>query len=181
MGRAAWWIAVFLSLATALSAWGSLATARQMSEKVKLSQDLIRESNRLNQATRESLDPTVEMNENAGKVALLIEDTLASSEKMKEDLQAMLATVEENNLILAELGNNTEQISGKLGSLLSSIKRLAMEIEKGNAASAGALSILKEIADLNRAIVDQMAQIDAKISTSLTYRIFFTAIMPTLP
>lgn len=180
-GTGVWTMAAAVALITAIGTGATLGVARNVDAKIGRINGLIVESNELNEGMKESLDPTVELNKQAGVVGGYIEDTLAAMVGMRDGLEHMVEAVSANNSVLAMVEIHTKALTGALGELVPYISELATAVNEGNMASAAALGILDEINSLNGAIAVEMAQMRDKIANSLTYRILFTYAMPVLP
>lgn len=181
LGASAWTLAAVLALATAAGTLSMLGVARNVDAKVERVHGLVARSNELNDSMRESLAPTVELNEQAGVVGGYILDTLDAMREMRSGLVAIVEAVEANNGVLALVREHTDRLTASLGELIPYIDQLAEAVEGGNVSSASALGILDEINRLNGAIAAEMAQMRDKIASSFSYRVLFTYAMPTLP
>jgi len=176
-----WTLAAAVAVITAAGTVATLGVARNVDAKVEGVHELVVRSNELNESMRESLDPTIELNRQAGVVGGHILDTLQAMLEMRDGLTAMVAAIEANNGVLALVRVHTDKLSSSLGALVPYIEQLAAAVEEGNLASASALGTLGEINRLNSAIAGEMAQMRNKIANSVSYRILFTYAMPVLP
>lgn len=181
LGTSLWTLAAVVAVATAAGNLSTLGVARNVDAKVERVHGLVVRSNDLNDSMRESLAPTVELNEQAGVVGGYILDTLNAMKEMRGGLEAMVAAVEANNGVLVLVKEHTDRLTAALGDLVPYIDQLASAVDGGNVASASALGILEEINRLNGAIAAEMAQMRDKIAGSFSYRVLFTYAMPALP
>ena len=176
-----WTLAAAVAVITAAGTVATLGVARNVDAKVESVHGLVVRSNELNESMRESLDPTVALNEEAGVVGDYILDTLRAMQGMRDGLVAMVQAIEANNGVLMLVRVHTDKLTASLGGLVPYIEQLAAAVEEGNIASASALGTLEEINKLNGAIAVEMAQMRDKIANSVSYRILFTYAMPVLP
>ncbi|MDD3719671.1 MAG: hypothetical protein PHP28_13540 [Actinomycetota bacterium] len=176
-----WTLAAAVAVITAIGTVATLGVARNVDAKVESVHGLVVRSNELNESMRVSLDPTIELNEQAGVVGGYIRDTLQAMAEMREGLVAMVAAIEANNGVLALVRTHTDKLTVSLGALVPYIEELAAAVEEGNVASATALGTLEKINGLNDAIAAEMAQMRDKIANSVSYRIIFTLALPVLP
>lgn len=159
----------------------TLGVARNVETRVERVHELVVRSNQLNEGMKESLDPTVELNEKAGIVGEYIKDTLNSMVEMKEGLVAMVEAIAANNDVLASVKEHTDRLASALADLDPYLCELSAAVDEGNYASATSLETLSKINEANRAIAREMAELRDKLADSLSYRIFFTYALPTLP
>ncbi|RJP34891.1 MAG: hypothetical protein C4536_01770 [Actinobacteria bacterium] len=176
-----WTLAAAVAVITAAGTVATLGVARNVDAKVESVHGLVVRSNELNESMRESLDPTIELNQQAGVVGGYILDTLQAMLEMRDGLVAMVQAIEANNGVLSMVKVHTDRLTTSLGALVPYIDQLAAAVEEGNLASASALGTLEEINRLNGAIAGEMAQMRNKIANSASYRILFTYAMPLLP
>lgn len=176
-----WTLAAAVAVITAAGTVATLGVARNVDAKVESVHGLVVRSNELNESMRESLDPTVELNRQAGVVGDYILDTLQAMLEMRDGLVAMVAAIEANNGVLTMVRAHTDKLTVSLGALVPYIDKLAAAVDEGNIASASALGTLEKINSLNGAIAAEMAQMRDKIANSVSYRILFTYAMPALP
>jgi len=176
-----WSLAAAVAVITAVGTVATLGVARNVDSKVESVHGLVVRSNELNESMRESLDPTIELNEQAGVVGGYIKDTLQAMLEMKDGLVAMVGAVSANNDVLALVRAHTDRLTISLGALVPYIEQLAAAVDGSNVSSAEALGTLDRINQLNNAIASEMAQMRDKIANSASYRIIFTYAMPLLP
>lgn len=176
-----WAMCAAVSVVLAGGTAATLGVARNVDSKVERVRDLVVRSNQLNDGMRESLQPTVELNEKAGVVGSYITDTLQAMREMKQGLEAMVETIENNNQVLALVREHTDRLSAALAELDPYLRQLSAAVDDGNYASASSLDILDRINQTNRAIAGEMAALREKLANSVSYRLFFTYALPNLP
>jgi len=176
-----WTLAAAVAVITAAGTVATLGVARNVDARVESVHALVVRSNELNESMRESLDPTVELNRQAGVVGDYILDTLQAMLEMRDGLTAMVQAVEANNGVLSLVKVHTDRLTTSLAALVPYIDQLAAAVEEGNLSSAAALGTLEEINGLNGAIAGEMAQMRDKIANSVSYKILFTYALPALP
>lgn len=176
-----WALCATVSVVVAGGTAATLGVARNVDSKVERVRELVIRSNQLNDVTRESLQPTVELNEKAGEVGGFITDTLQAMREMKQGLEAMVETIEANNAVLSQVREHTDRLSAALAELDPYLRQLSSAVDDGNYASAASLDILDNINQVNRAIAGEMAALRQKLANSVSYRLFFTYALPNLP
>ncbi|MHB8780886.1 MAG: hypothetical protein ACYC55_05835 [Candidatus Geothermincolia bacterium] len=181
MSFTGWTAAMIAAVVVAIGGMSMLGVAKNLDSKVAKSGAQILESNELNLETKESLKPSFTMNDQATEISGMIKDTLNTMVSMKDDLAAIADVTAANNGVLTELEVNTNNLTAAIGSLVGYIEALAGSIDQGNVATGASLDILKEINAMNAAIGVEMAEIDAKLSNSLSYKLLFTVVLPLMP
>ncbi len=176
-----WTLAIIASVVVALGSLAMLATAKNVDKKVAGAGDQITQSNELNLATKESLKPSFAMNDQATELGAMVKGICDTMAGMKAGLSAMLSAVKSNNAVLADLDGNVADVVASLNGLVPYINALADSVNSSNMDTAAALDLLNQINDVNDAIGVQMAQIDAKLSNSLSYKLLFSVVLPVLP
>lgn len=181
LGLGVWAMCATVSLVIAGGTLATLGVARNVDSKVEGVRELVVRSNQLNEEMKESLQPTVELNEKAGVVKDYITDTLQAMREMRRGLEEMVKAIETNNEVLAMVREHTDRLSAELEDLEPYLRQLSSVVEEGNHASASSLGILDRINQFNRAIAEEMAALRDKLARSTTYRLFFTYMLPNLP
>lgn len=176
-----WALCATVSVVIAGGTVATLGVARNVDSKVESVRELVVRSNQLNDGMRESLQPTVELNEKAGMVGSYIKDTLQAMMEMKQGLEAMVETIEANNSVLSLVREHTDRLSAALAELDPYLRQLSSAVDEGNYASASSLDILERINRANQAIAVEMAALRDKLANSVSYRLFFTYALPNLP
>lgn len=181
MSFTGWTLAIIAAVVVALGSLAMLGTTKNVDKKVGGTGDQITQSNELNMMTKDSLKPSFAMNEQATQVGDMIKGILNTMVVTKEALSSILETTKANNGVLAELDVNTGDLVTALNGLVPHINALADSVNNSNVDTAAALDLLTQINTVNDQIGVQMAEIDAKLSNSLTYRILFSYLLPILP
>lgn len=181
MSFTGWTLAIIAAVVVALGSLAMLGTTKNVDKKVGGTGDQITQSNELNMMTKDSLKPSFAMNEQATQVGDMIKGILNTMVVTKEALSSILETTKANNGVLAELDVNTGDLVTALNGLVPYINALADSVNNSNVDTAAALDLLTQINTVNDQIGVQMAEIDAKLSNSLTYRILFSYLLPILP
>ena len=181
MSFTGWTLAIIAAIVVALGSVAMLATAKNVDNKVAAAGDQIVQSNDLNLATKDSLKPSVTMNEQATQLGDMIKGILSTMQGMRDGLSAMLDTTKTNNGVLAELNVNTGDLVAALNGLVPYINALADSVNNSNIDTAASLDLLTQINVVNDQIGGQMAEIDAKLSNSLSYKLLFSLVLPILP
>ncbi len=181
MSFTGWTAAMIAAVVVAIGGMSMLGVAKNLDSKVAKSGAQIMESNELNLETKESLKPSYTMNDQATEISGMIKDTLNTMVGMKDDLAAIADVTAANNGVLVELEVNTNNLTAAIGGLVTYVEALAGSIDQGNVATGASLDILKEINVMNAAIGTEMAEIDAKLSNSLSYKLLFTVVLPLMP
>ncbi len=176
-----WTLAIIAAVVVALGSVAMLATAKNVDKKVAAAGDQIIQSNELNMATKDSLKPSFAMNDQATQLAAMVKGIADTMAGMKDGLSAMLETTIDNNAVLADLDGNVADVVGALNGLVPYINALADSVNNSNVDTAAALGLLTQINDVNSMIGGQMAEIDAKLSNSLSYKLLFSLVLPILP
>lgn len=173
-----------VAVVAALLALGTVATygvAKSIDSKIDDVGRQIVTSCELNEAMKGSLNPTIELNEKASIVGGYIQQVLKTMRGMRDGLAAMVKTIGLTNDVLSGVSTHTRELSAALDKLVPYIEQLADAVEQGNLASESSIGILEEINGLNSAIAGQMAEMRAKLASSVTYKLLFTYVMPVLP
>ncbi len=176
-----WTLAIIAAIVVALGSVAMLATAKNVDKKVAGAGDQIVQSNDLNLATKDSLKPSVAMNDQATQLGEMIKGIVSTMSGMKDGLSSMLDTINSNNAVLADLDLNVGDVVGALNGLVPYINQLADSVNNSNVDTAAALDLLTQINAVNDQIGGQMAEIDAKLSNSLSYKLLFSLVLPILP
>ncbi len=176
-----WTLAIIAAVVVAIGSFAMLQTAKNVDKKVAAAGDQIVQSNDLNLATKDSLKPSFAMNDQATQLGEMIKGIVSTMSGMKDGLSAMLTTINSNNGVLADLDLNVKDVVGALNGLVPSINALAASVGNSNVDTAAALDILTQINAVNDQIGVQMAEIDAKLSNSLSYKILFSLVLPIMP
>lgn len=181
MSFTGWTLAIIAAVVVAVGSLAMLGTTKNVDKKVGATGDQITHSNELNLATKDGLKPSVAMNEQATQVGNTIKGILNTMVGTKEALSSILETTKTNNGVLADLDVNTGEVVTALNGLVPYINALADSVSNSNMDTAASLDLLTQINAVNDQIGAQMAEIDTKLSNSLTYRILFSYLLPILP
>ncbi len=181
MSFTGWTLAIIAAVVVAVGSLAMLGTTKNVDKKVGATGDQITHSNELNLATKDGLKPSVAMNEQATQVGNTIKGLLNTMVGTKEALSSILETTKANNGVLADLDVNTGEVVTALNGLVPYINALADSVSNSNMDTAASLDLLTQINVVNDQIGAQMAEIDTKLSNSLTYRILFSYLLPILP
>lgn len=181
MSFTGWTLAIIAAVVVAVGSLAMLGTTKNVDKKVGATGDQITHSNELNLATKDGLKPSVAMNEQATQVGNTIKGILNTMVGTKEALSSILETTKANNEVLADLDVNTGEVVTALNGLVPYINALADSVSNSNMDTAASLDLLTQINVVNDQIGAQMAEIDTKLSNSLTYRILFSYLLPILP
>jgi len=181
MSFTGWTLAIIAAVVVAVGSLAMLGTTKNVDKKVGGTGDQITQSNELNMMTKESLKPSFAMNDQATQVGDMIKGILNTMVGTKEALSSILETTKANNGVLADLDVNTGDLVTALNGLVPYIDALADSVNNSNVDTAASLDLLTQINVVNDQIGAQMAEIDAKLSNSLTYRILFSYLLPILP
>ncbi len=174
-------LAAIAAVVVASAMFASIGVNNRLSDRIDRSLELTVRSNDLNRSSAESLEPTFAMNDETTVTLDLMRQSVDYLHTLRDMVANMVTVTQENNRISLAIAVNTDALTAKMDLITEYVNMLADLTGTSNDLTGESNRLLGEMNTLNQQITAEMADLDAKISNSLTYRLLFTYALPAMP